>query len=67
MFSGRWVTKMNIIMKPIVPPKILNRNFVTQALRLYVPDQSVKAYKSSGDWGIMQKAGFIKPMSELPQ
>lgn len=53
-----------LVVKPITPPSVssfLNADF---SGRIYVPNESVEAYKTASGWSAY--ANQIKPMSELP-
>ena len=55
-----------IICKSINPPKMYNNTFYyTNPTAIYVPNDSVEAYKAADIWSTI--ADRIKPISELPQ
>lgn len=59
-------TKMTVTIYAITPPTIQSNTFTsTFVSAIYVPNESVEAYKTAGVWSTY--AGKIKPISELPQ
>jgi hypothetical protein len=52
-----------ITVHAITPPLLGSNNYTNSVIDVYVPDESVEAYKAS--WSIY--ADRIKPISELPQ
>lgn len=58
-------SKLNsVIIRALVPP-IVDANAIDELPNIYVPDDSVAAYKAADIWSNI--AGRIKPISELPQ
>ena len=52
-----------IICRPVSPPTLGSANNQGTAT-IYVPDNSVSAYKSSSNWSVAQIANRIHPLSE---
>ena len=53
-----------MVVKAVVPPSLAQNAMTYNIAGIYVPDESVEAYKAS-DWSI--KADKIHPMSELTE
>ena len=55
-----------VIMRATTPPRLFNTTFDNNAADrlIYVPDESVDAYKAATNWAAYADA--IRPMSELP-
>ena len=52
-----------LIMRPTTPPTLGGENwYLVSNVTIYVPDDSVSAYKAAKNWS--DKASYIKPMSE---
>ena len=60
-------TLRRAIIRPLSPPRLWGASFENNAADrlIYVPDESVDAYKSATNWAAYADA--IRPMSELPQ
>lgn len=51
-----------VICRAVTPPSLGSNSYLTKLTTVYVPDESVSAYKSASVWsGIAAK---IKPLSE---
>jgi len=55
-----------LIMQPTTPPTLGSNNWYhVSNVTIYVPDDSVSAYKAAANWS--SKASVIKPISQLPE
>lgn len=63
-YLGRNVRGIDVVCKAVTPPTVLWGLFASGVGYIYVPDESVTAYKAASGW--KGKKSKIKPMSELP-
>ena len=51
-----------VICRAVTPPSLGSNNYLTKLTAVYVPDDSVSAYKAASVWSGL--ASKIKPLSE---
>ena len=63
--AGQYMSNYDLVCKAVVPPTCMYSSFYMTARAIYVPDESVEAYKTATPyWSAVKNK--IKPMSELP-